>query len=60
MNYDAIMQTMLLVGADLPAYKALFDQIISTMHSDDQASLKLAYEDALKAADRAHAAAQAD
>ena len=59
MNYDAIIQTMLLAGADLPAYKALFDQIVSTMKSDDQEYLKTSYADAMAAADRAHAAAQA-
>lgn len=58
MNYDAIMQTILLAGADLPAYKALFDQIVSTMHSDDQKSLQAAYSDAMTAATRAHTEAQ--
>lgn len=60
MNFDKIMQTILLVGVDTPAYKALFDQIISTMHSDDQAALQKAYDQALDGAAKAHAAAQED
>lgn len=58
MNFDKIMQTILLIGADTPAYKALFDQIIATMHSDDQAALQTAYDQALDDAAKAHAAAQ--
>lgn len=60
MSFDAIMRTISLIGSDLPAYKALFEQIVSTMHSEDQKTLKLAYSDAMDAAARAHAAAQED
>ena len=57
---EKILQTIALAGADLPAYKALFDMIISTMASGDQDMLKRSYEDAMAEADLAHRAAQAD
>lgn len=59
-NIEAIIRTIALVGSDLPAYKALFDQIVASMHSDDQATLQQTYADAMAAAARAHAAAQAE
>lgn len=59
MDIAKIIQTMLLIGAELPAYKALFDQVVSAFSGEDQATLKQGYADALAAADAAHAAAQA-
>lgn len=58
MTIDNIIATITLAGSDLPAYKALFDEIISTMSSDDQAALQATYTNSMVAAASAHAAAQ--
>ena len=59
MDIAKIIQTMLLIGADLPAYKQLLDQVIGAFSGDDQETLKQSYADALAAAKAAHTAAQA-
>jgi hypothetical protein len=55
----ALLNTVLLVGSDLPAYKALFDQVVDMLSEDDQATAKEAYEKALADAHTAHRDAQA-
>lgn len=47
------------VGASLPAFIDLFNQVIDAFSEDDQATLKDALEQARKNADAAHSAAQA-
>lgn len=59
MDIRKIIETLLLIGADLPAYKALFDQVLDLFAEDDQAKLKDAYAQARARSDAAHAAAQA-
>lgn len=59
MDISKILETIVAIGSDLPAYKLLFDQVISTFEEKDQVVLRQTYADALAAADRAHAAAQA-
>jgi hypothetical protein len=58
MNLDKLIQTVLMIGADLPAYKALFDQVVATFSETDQDAAKTAYADALAQAKAAHEAAQ--
>lgn len=53
-----IAATIGMIGSDLPAYKALFEQVVATLGSQDQAALRKTYADAMAASDRAHAAAQ--
>jgi DNA invertase Pin-like site-specific DNA recombinase len=59
MNLDNILKTILLIGSDLPAYKALFDQVLGAFSENEQEILKQTYAEAIAAADKAHAAAQA-
>lgn len=58
MNIEEIIKTMLLIGSDLPAYKALLDQVVAAFSEDDQALLQQTYADARKRSDAAHEAAQ--
>lgn len=57
-SLDKVLATLLMIGSNLPAFKALFEQVISTFSEQDQATLKLEYAKAIAAADEAHAAAQ--
>lgn len=59
MKVEDVLKTMALIGADLPAYKALLDQIIDLFAPNDQETLKASYADAVAASDAAHKAAQA-
>lgn len=59
MNFEKILTTITAIGSDLPAYKMLFDQVVSSFNETDQVKLRQTYADALAAADKAHAAAQA-
>jgi hypothetical protein len=58
MDLTKILGTVLQIGADLPAYKALFDQVVATFSDDDQAVLKARYAEMKAKSDAAHAAAQ--
>lgn len=59
MNFEKILTTIVAIGSDLPAYKQLFEQVLSTFGETDQTKLRETYAQALDAAARAHAAAQA-
>ncbi len=59
MDAAKIAETLLLIGSDLPAYRALFGQVLTVLHTSDQDKLRAAYADACAASDRAHAAVQA-
>lgn len=59
MNLDKIAATLLLIGSDLPAFKALFAEVLSTFSEQDQDKLKASYAEAILASDKAHEAAQA-
>lgn len=54
-----ILETLLQIGADLPAYKALLDVVLDTLSDADQAVLKARYAEMKAKSDAAHAAAQA-
>lgn len=58
MNIEAVLKTFLMLGADYPAYRALFLQVLSLFDESDQDKLKAQYEEAIKQADAAHKAAQ--
>lgn len=58
MNFEKVLETLLMIGSDLPAYKALFEQVASLFSDDDQDKLKAAYAEAMAASDAAHKAAQ--
>ncbi len=58
MNIADILKTIAMVGSDLPAYKALLDQVLSLFSETDQEKLKAAYAQAMARSDAAHAAAQ--
>lgn len=58
MDIAKILETVALIGSDLPAYEALFAQVVTAFSGSDQDKLKQAYADAKAAADKAHAAAQ--
>jgi hypothetical protein len=58
MTLAAVINAIGLAGSNLPAFKALFDQIVETFGEDDQATLKQTYADAMAASDAQHAAAQ--
>lgn len=58
MNFEKIIQTLVMIGADLPAYRALFEQVVALFDESDQDKLKEQYARAIEAADAAHRAAQ--
>ena len=60
MDIEKVLKTALMIGADLPAYKALFDSVLDLFSETDQDKLKVAYVDAMAASDAAHAKAQED
>jgi hypothetical protein len=59
LDLTAILKTMALIGSNLPAYKALLDQVVTAFTPQEQAELKASYEAALGDAKAAHEAAQA-
>lgn len=59
MNLSAILNAITLVGSNLPAFKALFDQVVDAFDEKDQAVLKTAYAEMQAKSDAAHKAAQA-
>ena len=59
MELTSILKTMALIGSNLPAYKALLDQVIGLFEPADQETLKTSYAAALADAKSAHEAAQA-
>jgi hypothetical protein len=59
MDVAKILATVAMIGSDLPAYAALFNQVKTLLSDADQATLQAAYADAMAASDKAHAAAQA-
>lgn len=58
MDIEKILTTVLMIGADLPAYEALLAQVMDLFDDTDQDKLKAAYAEARATADKAHAAAQ--
>lgn len=56
---EAILKTVAMIGSDLPAYKVLFDDLMSMLSDEDQATAREAYDAAMKRAEAAHKAAQA-
>lgn len=58
MNLEKIIRTFAMIGADLPAYRALLDQALALFSERDQDTLKAAYAKAIEQADAAHKAAQ--
>lgn len=59
MPIDKIIAAMLMIGSDLPAFRALFDEVVQTFGHEDQAKLQALYTQAKADSDKAHAAAQA-
>lgn len=60
MDLDKIVKTMLLIGSELPAYRALFDQVLGLFDGADQDELKRRYSIAMQRSDEAHQRAQED
>lgn len=58
MNFEAIVKTLLMIGADLPAYRALFEQVVKLFEESDQERLKEQYAETMRIADAAHKEAQ--
>lgn len=58
--FDRVLHTATLVGAELPAYKALFDQVVELFSPATQDELKARYAEAIKTSDAAHRRAQED
>lgn len=58
MSLDKVIAALLMIGSDLPAFKALFEEVVQTFGPADQATLRQTYAEAILAADKAHAAAQ--
>ena len=58
MSLSAILNAISLVGSGLPAFKALFDQVLAAFDEKDQATLQAAYADMQARSDAAHEAAQ--
>ena len=59
MNLANVLRAMLEVGANLPAFKSLFDQAVGTFSEADQASLQAAYRDVMAENDAGHRRLQA-
>lgn len=59
MNLAAILNTIAMLGSDLPAFKALYDLVVDAFDEKDQAVLKTAYAEMQAKSDAAHRAAQA-
>lgn len=51
---EIILNAIKLAGAELPAFKTLFDGIVGTLHEKDQDKLKAAYAEAMKKSDDIH------
>lgn len=60
MNFEAILKTLLMIGAEFPAYRALFEQVVALFEESDQSKLKEEYAKAMAAADAAHRTAQTE
>lgn len=54
-----LLKTVVMIGSDLPAYKALFDDLVAMMGEEDQQAAKDAYVVAMERAKAAHRAAEA-
>jgi hypothetical protein len=60
-DFASVLKLLPAVGpvvAALPEFKAVFDQIVGTFKSDDQAELKEAYADLIEQNDEGHARLQ--
>lgn len=55
-----IVKAMKLAGAATPAFKALFDQAVSTFREDEQDVLKTAYASVQENTDEVHADLQSE
>ena len=49
-----VLRTLTAVGASAPAFKALFDQVVSTFREDEQDVLKRGYAEAMAKTDGLH------
>lgn len=58
-SVDSVLATLSLVGSNLPAYKALLDEVLTLFSQEDRDTLRAAYERAKADSDAQHAAAQA-
>lgn len=58
MDVQKILAATLYVGAELPAFKALFDQVLTVFDENDQVVLKDAYAKAIADSNDAHRDAQ--
>ena len=54
-----LLKTVVMIGSDLPAYKALFDDLVAMLGEEDQQAAKDAYVVAMERAKAAHRAAEA-
>lgn len=54
MPIAAILAAIQMVGSETPAFIALFNEVKPLFGDDDQATLQKAYDDAMKASDKAH------
>jgi len=53
-SFAAVMKAIQMAGAHLPAFKELFDQVVTTFTSEEQEELRSAYEKARERSDTAH------
>lgn len=54
LTVEGVIRAMTLVGSNLPAFKALLDQVMGLFDPADQSTLRAAYEDARKDNDEGH------
>lgn len=57
-DFATILKIVEGAGDAVPAFKALFDQVVATFSEDDQDKLKAAYAEARAKSDAAHVGAQ--
>lgn len=58
LSVAGVLRALELAGTALPAFKALFDQVLGTFSEQDQDRLKQAYEAARQRSDAAHGGVQ--
>ncbi len=55
---EAVLNTLTMVGANTPAYRALYDQVLILVGEEDQDKLKAALAVAMERSDEQHDRAQ--
>lgn len=53
-NFAGVVNAIKLAGSSAPAFKALFDQVVTTFSTDQQDELKALYSQARQRSDEAH------